>query len=725
LVFVPLRLMRLVQLVALFGCLPIWLFAQDTINHWETVVAADDIWSYRLGDSAPPIDWMLPEFDAADWNVGIGGIGYGDGDDGTVISPVPSVFMRIEFEISSISNIRMAVLHADYDDAFVAYLNGMEIGRGNIGDPIQVLAFDESPPTDQEAVLYAGGLPEAFALYSDDLAQLLQMGQNTLAIQVNNFGQFSSDLSSNFFLSLAIADDSEDYQPTPEWFYQPFISTELPLIHIRTSDQHILNDPRIVAQMRVIDHEGNQTNFPDGAGTDYDGNIAIEIRGESSQFFEKKNYGFETQDEFGENNNVSLLGMPVENDWILHGPYSDKSLIRNALTFEIGNDLMDYASRTRFCELVINNQYEGVYLLMEKIKQDGNRVDIATLQPEDLEGDELTGGYIIEIDRDNVEVEGEGWYSAFEPYPFYTFHDPGADQLMQEQKEYIQNWVSNFELAMALPSYDFTYQSLLDVDAFIDYFLINEMAKHVDAFKLSFYMHKQKDSDGGKLVMGPIWDFNLGYSNFDFACDPSPQGWIYECTSFVFWVERLLQIEAIQDQMYCRWQQLRTSELDSEFLLSRIDSLVNFIGPAVERNFSRFPILGEVIWPNLFVGETYQEEIDFLKNWLVQRLIWMDFNMFGNSSANCSEILTLQEDLKELDFEVFPNPFSDQLNITCSRNELSGGEMIIYDALGRFMHKLEIVGCTKVNLERFDSGVYVYHYWVNDRLVRSGKLIKE
>ncbi|MCH2236200.1 MAG: CotH kinase family protein, partial [Crocinitomicaceae bacterium] len=401
--------------LSLFGFLS--LSSQSDIDHWETVVSADDLWLYRLGTSAPPVNWREPNFDDSEWEQGVGGIGYGDDDDGTVVGPVTSVILRMDFEILDTSNISMAVFHADYDDSFIAFLNGTEIGRGNIGDPNLILGFDESPPIDQEAVLYAGGLPEAYPLYPLFFDNIIQEGQNTLAIQVNNFGITSSDLSSNFFFSLGITDSSQNYEPTPDWFFEPFFSTNLPLIRINTLGQSIVDDPRIVANMKIIDNGIGETNFLDDPPTDYDGQIAIEIRGASSQFFNKKNFGFETQDEFGENNNVSLLDMPAENDWILHGPYSDKSLIRNALTFEIGNDVMNYASRTRFCELMINNQYTGVYLLMEKIKEDENRVDIATLNSDDIEGDDLTGGYIFQIDRDNPDVDGVGWYSSFSPFP--------------------------------------------------------------------------------------------------------------------------------------------------------------------------------------------------------------------------------------------------------------------------------------------------------------------
>ena len=700
-------------------------FGQSEIDHWETAVYAADVWAYRLGTSAPPQDWMMPDFDDSAWLSGTGGIGYGDGDDNTEIAPVNSIFLRIDFDLIDTSQITMAVLHADYDDAFVSYLNGVEIGRGNIGDPTAILDYDESPPTDHEAVLYNGGLPDAFPLYPNTFDQLVQEGQNTLAIQVNNFGITSSDLSGNFFFSLGISDSSFDYGPTPLWFFEPFLSTHIPLIHVLTQGQEIQNDPRIVAQMKIIDNGQGELNFIDAPATDYDGQIAIEIRGESSQFFEKKNYAFETQTEAGENNNISLLGMAEENDWILHGPYSDKSLIRNALTFEIGNDLMEYASSTRFCELIINDDYRGVYVLMEKIKQDDSRVDIAKLLPEDLEGDELTGGYIIEIDRDNPNLEEEGWYSSFPSYPFYTYHDPGRDELMPEQKTYIRDWISDFELAMNSPSYESTYQNYLDIESFIDYFLVNELTKHIDAFKLSFYMYKQKDSDGGKLHMGPIWDFNLGYGNFDFACEPDPEGWIYPCTARVFWLEKIIGIEAVQDQVYCRWQQLREDKLETELLMSRIDSLVSYVEPAANRNFNRFEILGNYVWPNFFIGDTYNEEVDYLRDWLDQRLFWMDQNMLGNASANCGEILRINENKIKMPLKVYPNPFSNEVTFSFSDHANKNGTVVIYSIMGAKLMEFRPIEGQPDGFSELKRGIYYYRYEVNNQPIQQGKIIKE
>lgn len=699
--------------------------AQSGIDHWETAVFNNDVWSYNMGTSEPPNDWMQPQFDDREWLRGEGGFGYGDNDDNTTIPNTISLYIRIKFDLADTSKIDMAVLHADYDDAFVAYLNGTEFARGNFGEPGTPPAYDDMPAIDREARLYRGRAPEAYPIYPPSFDQLAQEGENTLAIQIHNFRITSSDFSSNFFLSLGVNDDSRDFAPTPEWFYAPFIATELPLVRVNTLNQIIVDEPKIVANMQIVDNGPGAANFFDDPATDYDGRIAIEIRGASSQSFEKKNYGFETQDPAGENNNVSLLGLPRENDWILHGPYSDKSLIRNALTFHIGGVMMEYASRTRFCELIINNDYRGIYLLMERIKRDDERVDIARLRPEDIGGDELTGGYIFQIDRDDRSTDEDGWYSPYGSNPFYAFHSPDFDDLVPEQEDYIQDWMTDFEFAMLQPNYAATFESYVDAASFIDYFLINELTKHVDAFKLSFYMYKRKDSNGGKLHMGPIWDFNLGYGNFNFECPEDPRGWIYPCTSRAFWLDRIMTVSSVQDRMYCRWQALRQEELSTPALMARIDAMVDKINPAVDRNFDRFGILGAYVWPNAFVGSTHEEEITYLKTWLTQRLEWMDDNMFGNSGTDCEALTSVSEVNQPNYLTVYPTPFNDRIVFSLREPPHQNGVVTIFDIVGRPVSSFPPTGQQSIDASSWPAGLYFYEYREGRQLRQRGKIIKQ
>ena len=200
------------------GLLAIYFFAgtltlanAQNINHWEMVVAANDTWQYFPGTSEPPSTWNSTNFNSTSWLTGPGGIGYGDGDDGTILSAVPSVYLRTNFTLTDTSAISWAILHVDYDDAFIAYLNGHEIARANIGTIGVKPFYNTYSITDREAKVYTGGIPERFIIQKDTLKKYIIQGANVLAIEVHNSSPTSSDLSSITYFSVGIKDGS---QPT-------------------------------------------------------------------------------------------------------------------------------------------------------------------------------------------------------------------------------------------------------------------------------------------------------------------------------------------------------------------------------------------------------------------------------------------------------------------------------------------------------------------------------
>ena len=395
------------------------------------------------------------------------------------------------------------------------------------------------------------------------------------------------------------------------------------------------------------------TNLPGGVNTlddepnEYDGQITIEIRGSSSQFFPKQSYALETQDSLGANNNVSLLGMPAENDWILHGPYSDKTMMRNALIYEMGSKINRYTARRRYCELYINGDYRGVYMFMENIKRDVNRVDIATLLPTDTVGNEVTGGYILKVDRIQGDFDG-GWVS---PYPtlgndeqLIQMHKPEADELHPLQLAYIENHFTQFEHALAGPNFmdtDQGYRAFIEPQSFIDMYFANEITKNVDAYRLSTYFYKEKDSDGGKIVMGPWWDYNLGFGNSD-GCDSFyTQGFESNSACHVlhpFWFERLRQDPNYRGLTRCMWEDYRSEVWSDASVNAIIDSLYSVLAEPSIRDHARWPRLGEYVWPNVFIGDTYEEEVEFLRNWVLERLNWLDANIEGTCILGCTNV---------------------------------------------------------------------------------------
>jgi CotH kinase protein/Concanavalin A-like lectin/glucanases superfamily/Secretion system C-terminal sorting domain len=418
-----------------------------------------------------------------------------------------------------------------------------------------------------------------------------------------------------------------------------FTSSNLPIIIISTNGQEIVDSPRINAQMRIIDNGDGVRNYITDTQNNYNGRISIEIRGATSQSFPKKQYSFETQDSTGENNNVSLLGMPDENDWILHAPYSDKSLIRNSIQYYLSNKIGRYASRTKFCEVILNDEYIGIYVLMEKIKRDKNRVDISKLKLADNAGDSLTGGYIIKIDKD-VGDKTSGWRSSFpkelqsDERIYFQYQYPSEEDITTPQTVYIQQFISDFEASLKGENYNdlnIGYHKYIDANSFADYFLLSEFSKNVDSYRLSTYLYKDRDDKIGKLTMGPIWDYNIAFGNVNYDIGPSPIGW-YKDTYYggnyaiPFWWDRLFSDSTFVKIVRNRWEELRTDIYSLQSINNTIDSLTVLLNESKKRNFDKWPILGVHVWPNSFVGNTHKDEINYLKNWISDRVAWMDNN---------------------------------------------------------------------------------------------------
>jgi len=229
------------------------------INHWETAIFSDDTWRYFPGLSEPPSTWRNPTFNDTPWAQGKGGFGYEDGDDNTIIPSCTSVYLRIKFTAADTSKIILGVLHMDYDDAFVAYLNDVEIARAGING--QYPAYN-ALGANHDARMPTGGLPESFTLSKALLTKALKQGTNVLAIQVHQSSANSSDMSSNAWLSFGIKNKNTYFRSTPTWFYAPetVFSTNLPLILIDTEGQTIPDEPKINARMKIIYREGEQNS---------------------------------------------------------------------------------------------------------------------------------------------------------------------------------------------------------------------------------------------------------------------------------------------------------------------------------------------------------------------------------------------------------------------------------------------------------------------------------
>lgn len=615
----------------------------------QTLLAQDPGYFYRFISTGDPVKYILPSqaigdswkglgFDDSGWLDGTNGIGYGDGDDATTVaSGISSVYMRFRFSLEDTSLIRQMILDMDYDDGFAAYINGEQVASANLTEPY---SWDMTLERDHEAGLYRGILPERWILGSTIYSGLIREGQNILAVEVHNVSTESSDFSSNVFLHINFTEALSGLRQPSDWFTPPLVLvSHLPIVKINTNGASIPDEPKIPAWMEIIYTEGDTSSQYDTPNV-YNGHVAIERRGESSSGFPKKQYAFETQTDSGTNNNVPLLGMPAENDWILYAPYSDKSLIKNVLTYKLSRQMGESAPRTRYVEVLLNGDYQGIYVLIEKIKRDDNRVDIATLLPQDTEGDELTGGYVIRNDKTTDMETYEYWRGpSNRPYglqSLYMFYDPNYDELQFEQRRYIVDFTQLFEETLIKSSFRDSldgYRKYTNIFSYIDMMFINEISMNVDCYHFSTYFYKDKDSDGGKFFSGPVWDYNIAWGNVNYGDVNADDGFIYTRGGRMFHWKRMMEDPWYANVAWSRWDNLRQNVLSWENIEFIIDSCITLMGPAIDRNYDRWPVLGTYVWPNVEWPDTYEEEIAMLKTFITDRLPWLDSQWSGKGAG--------------------------------------------------------------------------------------------
>ncbi|HEY0030973.1 MAG TPA: CotH kinase family protein [Bacteroidia bacterium] len=475
-----------------------------------------------------------------------------------------------------------------------------------------------------------------------------------------------------------------------------FTSSNLPIIVVTTGGLAIPNEPKLEVQMGIIYNGPGIRNYLTDPYNNFANKVGIETRGSSSAGFPQKNYGFETRDINGTQKDTILLGMPLEHDWILYAPYDDKTCLRNVLSYDIANKTGHYASRTQFCELVINGQYQGIYVLMEKIKRDNNRVNISKMLTTDISGDQLTGGYIIKVDR--VDGPGSYWTS---PYPAadgssvdYVHVYPQDGTIVPQQRAYIQAYVDSLEDALASPTFTDPingYRKYLGVNSFIDYFILNEVSKNVDGYRLSTYFYKDKQSSGGKLKAGPAWDYNLAWWNADYCMGDQSNGWAYDIGSVCpggwqpnFWWAKLLQDPSYTAQLRCRWDELRLSTLSIPTLNNYVDSLAVYLNESQSRHFTAWPILGQYTWPNPSpIPMDYPGEIAAIKAWFYNRITWLDANLPGTCNVGISE-----NSMHENNVSVYPNPFNNAFQLQFYLPHAEKLKIEIRDVLGKIVKSI-------------------------------------
>ncbi len=508
-------------------------------------------------------------------------------------------------------------------------------------------------------------------------------------------------------------------------------SSNLPIIKISTFGQAIPDDPKITALMQIIDNGMGIRNYSSDPPTTYNGTIGIEVRGSSSQMFPKKSYGIETRDSSGNDLDTSLFGMPPESDWILGANYTDKSFMRNVLAYDRARAMGHYATRTQYCELILNGQYQGIYVFTEKIKRGPGRVDIAKMTPTDTSGDDLTGGYILKIDKNTGSGGGGGWITLFNPpnggpKPNIQHEYPDITDILPVQSQYIEEYCDSFEIALHGPSYTDPvngYRKFIDINSWIDYLLLNELSKNVDGYRISTFFSKAKDSDGGKLHMGPVWDYDIAWGNADYYGGDVTTGYSYQFTNTTdgnqvpFWWSRLMQDTSFRNAVRCRWDYLRNNVLSTATLHNWIDSVGMVLDESQGRNFSMWPILGVYVWPNPSpFPPDYTGVKQELKNWISNRSSWMDANLPGSCIQTGTEMLD-----EETSVLAYPNPAKDYLLITLPADYQAPVQIRIRNILGQYTEaKAEYSHAQqlRIDLKNVAEGIYVTEILLGEKMLQ-------
>ncbi len=668
--------MRYLYLVCFFSSF----FAAAQVNHWESVVLPGDEWDYLVPTSQPNATWNQSGFNPYGWSTGNSGFGYGDNDDATILSPTMSVYIRKKFFISNVSEIESVLLDIDYDDGFVAYLNGQEIARNLVTGTIP--NYNQPSDAYREANLYQGIVPER---YEVDNA-LLTSGVNILAVQVHNYNLTSSDLTAIPVLSVGLNNSNVSYRETPSWFEVPevvvdvnFVSSNLPIVIIETAQgQSIPNDPKIDATMKIIYRENGGRNYLTDSNNssvlDYSGAIKIEYRGSSSSLLAKKQYAFTPYDDQGEKVNVSFLEMPKENDWILNGLAYDPSFMRDFLSYKLSNLIGNYASRGRYCEVILNGDFQGIYVLQEKLKADDSRIDIKKIKETDVTFPKLTGGYITKADKtEGADVaawsmpNSSGWSSNFvHEHPKPTTVTPVQNNYIKNEFETLANYAGQRNTSITNG-----YPSVIDIPSFIDFIILNEISSNADGYEFSSFFHKDRN---GKLRAGPIWDFNLTFGNdiFEWGYDRSKTDiWQFDDggnTGPQFWRD-LFNDSLFKCYLTKRWQELIAPgmPLNSNSIFELIDTTKTLISEAAARQETLSSSTGE-----------FEQQIVALKTFIIERINWISGQLSNTSLCNNATTPPLviskinyhplvQADMDSSDFE-----FIEIINNSSSTLDLTG-----------------------------------------------------
>lgn len=426
---------------------------------------------------------------------------------------------------------------------------------------------------------------------------------------------------------------------------QILTDSNLPIVIITTDNNpntgwpmEIPDEPKVLATMKIIFRQNGSRNYISDQNNpeylNYNGRIGIETRGSSSQTLPKKPYGLTTiQEDNSTNNNVEILGMPGENDWILNSLAFDPSLIRNYLSYDLARSIGNYAARGKFCEVVINGDYKGLYIFMEKLKIDPERINVTKMTNTDNTLPDLTGGYVVKADKTTGGDPVSWRMESYSQTTDYIYENPSPKNITTNQANYIKNQFSALQKAATAQNASVLdgFPSIIDVPSFIDFILINEIASNSDAYQISTYFHKDRR---GKLRAGPVWDFDLTFGNdlFHWGLDRSHTNvWQFDNgdnTGSKFWKD-LYNNTQFKCYLTKRWKELSATngQLNYYTICDKIHLFTGLVAEAAARENKRWGTI-----PN------QSGEIVKMKAWLETRFNWLNTKL-NNFSACANPVI--------------------------------------------------------------------------------------
>lgn len=432
------------------------------------------------------------------------------------------------------------------------------------------------------------------------------------------------------------------------------ITTHLPVVAITTNGQKIPGTP-VENQENVYELAPDGENAivaeikvsAEGKNEHQDLLAEIRYRGNSSRYFSKKSYAVRLVDKEGAERKEELLGMEKHDEWVLHGPFLDRSLLRNYLAMNLSGEIMSFAPDVRYVELIVDGSYEGIYLMMETITKGEGRVEIATPS----RNSSMTS-YILEMDRP-LKMKPDFTLNDFMTYTFRTQGKgfevvyPGMNQYSEDRINYVENdfsRIGKFLYERPLENSTAEISKILDLRAFQDYFIINELFRNMDAGFYSTFLYK----DVRGLLTPVVWDFNNALDNYQEMSHPVSG---FSMTGAVIY-ETLLKDEEFVDGLVKRYKYLREKVLKEERLISMVEDIVSYLGSAVDRNDSRWGKIYDLSNYNTFEYlerldrnvESHGEAVAQVKEYLILRGRWLDLHMetlkqYSHPSRNAFEMI--------------------------------------------------------------------------------------